>query len=292
MTRDASDCPDLETLAAYLDGRLSARERADVTAHLADCADCYFVFTEAAQTHVTSRAVEPTRPMRSWWTRPRVMWPAVASALATAATIWLAVGTGVFNLWRGARPELQALVAAVGTDRTIEPRLTGGFAYGPLRGPVRGAGDSSSERISPDVRIAAAQIEKDAGTSRTQDAMRLLAVSHLLIGGVDRAIALLEAASNEPTADARTFSDLSAAYLVRAETSRQPDAAAAAVRAADRAIALDRHLAEAWFNRADALQRVSRLDEARDAWRAYLAIDAQSGWADEARVRLQSLQSR
>jgi tetratricopeptide (TPR) repeat protein len=291
MTRDASECPDLETLAAYLDGRLNARERAEVTAHLAECADCYFVFTEAAQTHATKQAVEP-KPQPSWWPRPRVMWPAVASALAAAATVWLTIGTGAFHLWRGTQPELQALVAAVGTDRTIEPRLTGGFAYGPLRGPVRGAGDPSTERISPDVRIAAALIEKDAGTSRTQDAMRLLGVSHLLVGDVDRAIALLEAAANESTADARTFSDLSAAYLVRAAGNRQPDDLSAAMRAADHAIAKDRNLAEAWFNRADALERASRFDEARDAWRAYLSIDAQSGWADEARVRLQSLQSR
>jgi len=282
MTRDADGCPDLETIAAYLDGRLGTRERAAVAAHLAECQACYFVFSEAAQTHVAETAAEP-RAEQAWWRQPRVLWPSVG-ALATAAAVWLAAVTGVGDRWRGTQPELRALVAAVGTDRTIEPRLTGGFAYGPLRGPVRGAADSGG--VSPDVRIAAAQIEKGAGTSRTQDAMRLLGVAHLVIGETDRAIALLEAAASEPTADARTFSDLAAAYLVRADEERRADAVTAALQMSDRAIARDRTLAEAWFNRADALEHAGRVDEARRAWRAYLSIDSQSGWAAEARAHL------
>jgi anti-sigma factor RsiW len=49
-------CPDLETLAGYLDGRLTERERADIAAHVAGCETCYFVFTEAAQTRASDRA--------------------------------------------------------------------------------------------------------------------------------------------------------------------------------------------------------------------------------------------
>jgi tetratricopeptide (TPR) repeat protein len=286
-TRDGGDCPDLETIAAYLDGRLDARERVAVAAHVAECEECYFVFTEAAQTHIAVPASDAPVP-RAWWTKPAVLWPAAAT-LATAAAVWLAVGTGVIARWRGTQPELQALVAAVGTERTIEPRLTGGFAYGPLRGPVRGAG---GERVSPDVRIAAAQIEKDAGTSRTQDAMRLLAVAHLVLGETNRAIALLEAAANEPTADARTFSDLAAAYLVRATADRRDDDVVSALQMADRAIARDASLVEAWFNRAYALQRADRRDDARAAWQQYLSVDSASGWAVEARTHLRELQPR
>jgi len=289
--RDAGVCPDLETIAAYLDDRLAARDRARVAAHLAECADCYFLFTETARLQTAAGASNVPAPAPpAWYRRHRTLWPTVAGALAAAAAVWFVVATGGTLPWRHARPELQALVAAVGTDRTIEPRLTGGFAYGPLRGRVRGAGEAAT--VSPDVRIAAAQIEKDAGTSGTQEAMRTLGLAHLVVGDVDRAITTLEAAANEPTADARTFSDLSAAYLVRADRERRDADVTAALQMAERALAADPSLAEARFNRADALQRAGRRDAARDAWRAYLQIDGDSGWAGEAQAHLRELESR
>ena len=60
-TRDASGCPDLETIAAYLDDRLAARDRGTVTEHLSSCESCYFVFSEAAE--VDRPTVVP------WWKR-------------------------------------------------------------------------------------------------------------------------------------------------------------------------------------------------------------------------------
>lgn len=42
-------CPPLEDIAAFLDGKLSERERARVVAHLADCESCYAVFAGAAR---------------------------------------------------------------------------------------------------------------------------------------------------------------------------------------------------------------------------------------------------
>lgn len=292
MKHNAGECPDLETVAAYLDGRLDGAERARVTVHLASCEECYFVFSEAAQTHLTKKAVEPQQApwwRSEWLTRPMVMWPSLAGALATAATLWLAVGTGELARWRSGEPrELQALVTAVGTNRTIEPRLTGGFAYGPLRGTVRG--DESARRISPDVRIAAAEIEKDAGTTRTQETMRTLGIAHLVVGDVDRAVTTLEAAANESTADAKTFSDLSAAYLVRAADMLRAEDVSRALATAERAIQMKPRLAEARFNRANALERASRPQEALSAWRDYLEIDNRSGWADEARAHVRALE--
>jgi len=42
-------CPTDEELAAFLDGMLPAKERARITAHLADCEDCYEIFAGAVQ---------------------------------------------------------------------------------------------------------------------------------------------------------------------------------------------------------------------------------------------------
>ena len=43
MNRVAGDCPDLETIAAYLDNRLDAGARARMAEHLASCSECYGV---------------------------------------------------------------------------------------------------------------------------------------------------------------------------------------------------------------------------------------------------------
>src|SRR5439155_26286209 len=137
--------------------------------------------------------------------------PSVA-ALAAAATVAIAVGSGLIT-WRStSAPELQALVAAVGTERTVEPRLTGGFAYGPLK-VVRSA--EPVQNVAPDVRIAAARIEKKALAQRTLDALRSLGIAYLLTGGVARAVAALEEAADRQSADAQALRDLAAAYLVR-----------------------------------------------------------------------------
>src|SRR5262249_44948335 len=153
-------------------------------------------------------------------------------------------------------------------------------AYGSFRGPIRGADDATN--LSPDVRIAAARIEKDAGTSRTQEAMRTLGIAHLVVGDIDRAVTTLEAAANESTADAQTLSDLAAAYLVRARRRADVKDAETALTMAERATTMNPQLVEAWFNRAYALERLARRDEAKQAWQAYLNVDSSSPWAEEA----------
>jgi anti-sigma factor RsiW len=199
-------CPDLETLAGYLDGRLTERERADIAAHVADCETCYFVFTEAAQTRASDRAraqtdatVDPgqTSPFASrWWTTPKVTW-SVAAGLAAAAMVAIAVGTGLVP--RGSReiPELQALVAAVADERPLEARLSGGFAYAPVRSNLRG--ESSTPSLRPDIRIAAARIEKEALVHRSPEVLRALGLAYLVVGDLDKAVPVFEEAITDRT---------------------------------------------------------------------------------------------
>ena len=291
MKQITDHCPDLETIAAYLDGRLDDRERARVTEHLADCEDCYFVMTESAQTASVPASMSEASPEaseRRWWKAKPLAWSsATAGALATAAAVWLAVAGGWFASSSDSAA-LQALVAAVGNERPIEARLTGGFAYGPLRGEVR-SGDGSPMSLSPDVRIAAAQIEKEASTGRTPQTLRILGVSHLVTGDVGRAVTELEQAVDPAKPDARILSDLSAAYLVQATRNNQPDGIAKALTMADRALKADDRLAEAWFNRALALERLAMVGEARSAWSDYLKVDSRSEWAAEATRHLERL---
>ena len=291
LRQAAGHCPDPETIAAYLDGRLSAQERARVTEHLADCETCYFVMTESAKMTsmpaLTSDA-SPSRGQHRWWGSKPVVWSSsTAGALATAAAVWLVVGGG----WFAASPDsaaLQALVAAVGNERTVEARLTGGFAYGPLPGAVR-SGGLSAVAVSPDVRIAAARIEKQTLARRTPEALRVLGLAHLVTGDVARAVPVFEEAVSLPNPDPRALNDLAAAYLVRATRGNRPQDFAKALAAADRAVKADSSLIEAWFNRAYALDCLSLGAESRDAWEEYLHLDGQSAWADEARLHLQRL---
>ena len=301
MKNGVDACPDLETLAAYIDGRLTESERAHIAEHLATCETCYFAFAEAAQTdtsphHNQREAAEPQQhsvpgpvpsPRPRWWTAPAFVWSSAAS-LAIAAGLVLAVATGFISGGDAHTKELSALVAAVGTERSFEPRVTGGFAHGPIRA-VRGGALASA--VSPDVRIAAAQLEKAAlSDRRVAESLHVRGIAALMTGDLDRAVALLEKAAAEKATDAQIQSDLSAAYLARATAASRSDDFAKGLAAANRAINVSRVTPEALFNRAYALERLSLLGDARDAWRAYLVVDNQSGWADEARAHLRVIE--
>jgi tetratricopeptide (TPR) repeat protein len=279
MKVNGGTCPSLETIGAFVDGRLMERERETIADHLASCEACYFVFSEAARTQVVGKEkgnVVPFPPRR-------VTWQMAISGLAAAAMILLAV-----NLWypfgaNGDERALTNLVTAVGTARTVEPRLTGGFAYAPVRGPVRGANDIN---LSPDIRIAIAEIEKQYA------AKPVAATAAIISGDTNHAIDILEANSQLRPNDPKILSDLSAAYLARAARSNSTDDASRALTAANRALEIDRLMPEALFNRALALQMLGKIDDARIAWQAYLTIDDRSGWADEARARLRILSNQ
>jgi tetratricopeptide (TPR) repeat protein len=272
MKVNGGTCPSLETIGAFVDGRFKDRERETIADHLASCEACYFVFSEAARTRV---AAQPSAAVAAV-TQRRMTWR-ITAGLAAAATIVLAV-----NLWgprgSGDQQALDELVAAVGTARTLEARLTGGFAYAPVRGPVRGSNDTAN--LSPDVRIAIAKIEK-------QHADEPIAATAALVGGdPSRAISILETASRARPDDAKLLSDLSAAYLTQATLTNNTADASRALAMANRALEIERLLPEALFNRALALQMSGLTTDARTAWQAYLTIDDRSGWADEARTRL------
>ncbi len=283
MKLNGGGCPTLETIGAFVDGRFKDREREAVADHLASCESCYFVFSEAAR--IGARAAQPLAEVRTF-TRRHVAW-SVTAGLAAAASILLAVNLFVTSRLASNEVELQDLVAAVGTSRTFNARLTGGFMYAPVRGPVR-SGQGGAAALSPDLRIAIARIEKDASPQPGPAALRVRGMAALIAGENDRAVNALEGAARQQPANARILSDLSAAYLVRAERSGAVDDIANALANANRALEVERLLPEALFNRALALERSRLVEDAHAAWQAYLTIDDRSGWADEARAHLRA----
>jgi tetratricopeptide (TPR) repeat protein len=169
---------------------------------------------------------------------------------------------------------LQALVAAVADDRPVEARLSGGFAYAPMRSNLRG--ESSTPSLRPDIRIAAARIEKEALVRRSPEVLRALGLAYLVVGDLDKAVPVFEEAIDRPNPDARLLSDAAAAYLARANKSDHPQDLAKALTMADRAVKTAPNLAEALFNKAYALEKLSLTAEARQAWQDYLAVDNSS----------------
>lgn len=191
--------------------------------------------------------------------------------VATGASVWmLRPGTS-----------RAGLVAAVGGHRALEPRLTGGFAWGPFQ-PSRGSEDAT--RTS--VRLAALESEEAAAAAPTPANRASLAVAYLLQGDTARAVELLGGAVEEASDDALLLSDLAAARLGRGRASD----ANAALALTERALRIEADLPEALFNKALALERLGLRAQAAGAWRSYLDRDAGSPWSGEARERLGALE--
>ena len=279
-------CPEPEAIAAYVDGRLSGPDKADIETHLASCDDCFTVFSETARSEAELGKADAAAAV----VRPRFgrRWIVLAAAAAlVAAAIPLAT---FLRARRRVPPDVAELVAAVGAERPFEPRLTGGFAYGPMAPRYRSA-KPLSESESWEVLAAAAKIRQRDDQHSTPATLDALGAANLVLGKYDDAVSNLEEATLEAPKNARYLTDLSAAYLVRAGEKDRADDYPKALEAAQKATELDPSILEAWFNRALALDELPLKSEAAKAWRDYLARDSRSGWADEARRRLAAIEA-
>jgi CHAT domain-containing protein len=290
-------CPDAERLAEYADGVLGPADRAEIEGHLVDCADCRAVIGETMafqQAHPVAASPKPAVvvPFRSRrWVTGAVAGLAAAAVLALAVRVvrpqWI---DGLFGP-SGGRPELEELIAALANEptRPVEGRLTGGFKYAPPPSPTRGPGD---REVAPDVRIAAAKIEKQAQAIETPANEAALGIAYLATGQFDKAIASLEESTAKDPQSALFSSDLSAAYIARATRQNTGSDWPKALAAAERAVTLNPNLIEAYFNRAIALEGLHLSDEAAAAWSAYLSADQKTSWAAEAQRRRDSVVRR
>jgi len=272
--RNSAACPDPETLAVFVEGRLPRREVHAVLAHIADCDLCA---RAAAGGRETFRA-EGARRRPGW--------------LAAAAAVVIAIaGAAAFVLTRARVDDapVARLVALAPRDaRIAEPRISGGFAWAPYRGPMRASGpgpDARGFRLGGVAGELLEHAERDPSPERQQAA----GVALILVDRSIDAAARLRAAAARHAADATLWNDLGAAEYSAAQRFHQPSRYGQALAAFDRALSLDADYAEALFNRALTLERLGLHAAAREAWERYLRIDAGSPWAAEAREHLQRL---
>ncbi len=211
--------------------------------------------------------------------------PSPASRPSVAALGWLCVLSAAvatfIALLIGPPGPLDDLAATVAGPRTVEGRLTGGFAYAPLWTPRRAA-----DAPAPNWRMlaAAARAKERSDLAPTAASLQALGVAALQAASVEAAVQAFEDAANESPEDAAIQSDLAAAYLARGATPGRAIDLARAFEAADRARRLNPYLATAAFNRALSIERLHLRRQAVRAWDAYLAtFGDEAGWADEAR---------
>lgn len=104
MTTSTQTCPPLEEIAALLDGRLEAQDRARIIQHLDECPDCYEVFVGAARFLEEDAASEQPLADKTAEKGKVVPLPLGSSTavrrwlpLAAAAVLALAVGLPVYR---------------------------------------------------------------------------------------------------------------------------------------------------------------------------------------------------
>ncbi len=204
----------------------------------------------------------------------------VFAALTIAGAVVGALGIGA--LVRRPMPPIAVVVKAVGTARTAEGRLTGGFAFAPLSPLRRDRAASPSWQVL----AAAGQLQEAINTAPTPENLHALGVAALHAQRHDEAVLALEDALSGDADNAAYLSDLAAAHLARRAHGGPAFDVPKALAAADRALRLAPRLREARFNRALALSALHLRHEATRAWDDYLQEFGQErGWADDARRR-------
>jgi hypothetical protein len=285
-----------ETLAAHIDGLLSPEARADAERHLIGCNDCYAIYTLASDAEegggdedVVDREVVPISRTPVPSSGRHATWS--MATLAVAAALMAMLWTPVHRWYQERTAGVPALVRAAdrAEHRVIIARISGGFAYKPVRRLRLGADDAAGDDSAPVIQAAARVRERTAGDDSAH-ALQALGIAQLLAGDANEAVASLEAAVRrsaerdelpaavDATRDFDLLSDLSAAYLTRGEDGDT----LAALGAAEQAWSLRKTPEIAW-NRALASAAARSNSAVVNGWRDYLALDSASPWADEAR---------
>lgn len=265
-------CPADEILAAYIDGRLSGKERTEVMEHVASCGDCMDIqltHLHAVTAGVTEDNVVPAR----------FGWKVVMPAFVTAA----AVAMVVFGPLRQSGMDRIVRVAENLPERPFYGRLSADFPHRPGHVP-RGENDRTAtthEVAKYELEAVALELEARAEKKPSPENLHAAGAGYMMLGQSHKAVDLLEQASKKSN-DPEVLTDLAAAYIANGN-------AALGLEAANRAWAMEKTPAAAW-NRAIALEYLDRKAEAIAAWNEYLELDPKSPWADEARDHLRRLQ--
>ena len=263
-----TDCPELESLAAFHDGRLPEADRLRVLEHAASCGECMDILEGLAAAKEAN--VLQSNVVRGGFGRRG--WAGAAAAAVMAG--WLILGP---LSQRG----MHKLVAAAGKldERPVAARLSADFPY-QKHSPERG-GDEENVQYA----FEADAWDVAANSSSSAKGRHAAGVAFLLLGPKEREQAMnaLEEANAKDPNNPAILIDLSAAYHSLGKYKE-------ALEKANQALAIERTPAALW-NRALAIEQLRPKQEAIAAWNEYLAVDPSSPWATEAKEKhLRNLQ--
>jgi tetratricopeptide (TPR) repeat protein len=175
--------------------------------------------------------------------------------------------------------------------RSVEPRLSGGFAWqGCMRALPPGHVVEVAQCPGPHPPLPPVSIS--AGGCDGAGRRQVLALRTLVLAPerTDEAVEMLESLAAEQPANALVSSDLAAAYQVRAQRADEPSDLLRSLAAARQAVRLSAGGPEARFNLALAEESLQLAGVAVPPGEDDLG-DQRSGWAAEARARWQRLRS-
>jgi tetratricopeptide (TPR) repeat protein len=279
-----SGFPSDETLAAFIDGRLDEVTRRRVVEHMTTCDECYAVYLAATEMQAASAAPPVRRRAMSG------SFLAATLTMSIAAIVSVAFFTPLGRYVTPQRDPGRELVAAAREQpyRTVEGRLSGGFAWKPMREIVRDKPIDVQKDSEMWTLLAPAMKARDAARrDASPENIHAVGVSHLLIGNWDEAINALKSASEQRPDNADFANDLATAYLARGAFRDHAQDYADANEIVTKAWAMKKSPEIAW-TRAMVLEHL-HLPDARLAWNDYLNLDPSSPWSKEAREHLHEL---
>lgn len=226
------------------------------------------------------------RKVLPFYRRPSVM--SGIGALAVAASVLLVVQLQPewYLRLRGPQvdPRFAKLVEAVGDERYIEARLTGGFKYGPLRQVMRGGLDLSKQSL--ELLAVAAELRKAAGSEPSAENLHAWGVAQVLLGDAKAAILAFQRAAAVGPVHPNLLVDLSAAHILLAEQSGDQGQLSNALKAASDALGIEPSHREALYNKALALERIGNSTAAKLAWEEFAKGEFDAQWRGLAERRV------
>jgi CHAT domain-containing protein len=180
------------------------------------------------------------------------------------------------------RQALDALLRRVALKGVIHAYLSSA----PLAARNRGV---RSEQVLLEVKAAAGALVDAWEGASGPAATHARGIADLAGGSIDSAVKELEQSAKDGAGDPAMWSDVAAARLEMATLNERPKELPSALVAADRALRLNPGYAPARFNRAAIIEALGFRHEAAKAWVAFLDLDHQSDWSNEALSRLSRL---
>lgn len=290
-----------ELMEDYLDGNLDETDRVRFVQHFLAAperrADLQLI-TQLRKIATKSKLKAiPGDPSPRLASKLRAFFASKPIAAAAAVLIMLTVSIGVWRItiYRSDTDKgLAQLQTAYRGRRPFESRVTG-FPDHTVYTETRG---SRSQPVDTGALDRAHRYLNDAAADPTDwRAHHSLGLYYFAAGDLDRARREFDLAGSRKTSDPRLLADTGALFLETAKkeiSEGKEDAAIvnlnASLRSLNAAISLAPSLAEPRFNKALCLQWLKDVDQAKTAWREYVALDSTSPWADEARQNLQKLE--